>query len=148
MTVTMLQISYVREHRTLIMNVYLGNKRMWWILASSKSISEKTILFFSLFPIFVFGMNHDLVFKLKICSLNSLPLQTVFLSCCPDYRSYPAHLNSIGWATWAVWAAVKDYNVRFSIVLCLMNESWRIVYFFIASQVAQVTLPCWIALAG
>ena len=29
----------------------------------------------------------------------------VFLYCCPDCL---AHLNNIGWATWAVWAAIKN----------------------------------------
>ena len=42
---------------------------------------------------------------LFLCVANS---QAVFLSCCPDC---PAHVNSIGWATLAIWAAIKKCSL-------------------------------------
>ena len=34
----------------------------------------------------------------------------VFLYCCPDCQSCLSHLNSIGWVTQAIWAAIKIYS--------------------------------------
>ena len=34
--------------------------------------------------------------------------KAVFLSCCPGCPSCPAHLNSTGWATCAIWAPIKN----------------------------------------
>ena len=36
---------------------------------------------------------------------------TVFLYCCSDFPECPIHLNSISWATWAIWAAKRDIHV-------------------------------------
>ena len=32
------------------------------------------------------------------------------LYCCPDYPSCPASAIQVGWATWAIWAAIKEYS--------------------------------------
>ena len=35
-----------------------------------------------------------------------------FLFCCPDFRIGLAHLNSIGWATFTIWPAIKKYSLN------------------------------------
>ena len=48
-------------------------------------------------------ISHREVICGKMFKCNSLQLwwpKTVFLFYCPDCESCPAHLNSIGWATW------------------------------------------------
>ena len=39
--------------------------------------------------------------------MTSELIKTAFLYCCPGFPSCPAHLNNIGWAT---WAAIKKYS--------------------------------------
>ena len=39
-----------------------------------------------------------------------LEYKAVFLYCSPDC---PTHWNGIGWATWAIWTAIKKYSLRF-----------------------------------
>ena len=34
--------------------------------------------------------------------------KAVFLYCCPDCLAY---MNSIGWATWAIWTAISKYSL-------------------------------------
>ena len=38
--------------------------------------------------------------------------QAVFLYCCQDCQSCLAHLNSTGWATWVIWAAIAKYSLN------------------------------------
>ena len=45
--------------------------------------------------------------------------QAVLLYCCLYCPSYPTHLNSIGWTTWAIWTAIKKYRVN---VFCVQLE--------------------------
>ena len=52
--------------------------------------------------------------------------------CCPDFLRCPAHLSRIGWATSAIWAAIKKYSLFlpyrwFSFVAYVINKlknSW------------------------
>ena len=44
--------------------------------------------------------------------------QAVFHYCYPDCPSCLAYLNSIGLATWAVWAAIKKQNLNFQACIC------------------------------
>ena len=46
--------------------------------------------------------------KLQIIGNQS---QTIFLYCCPDCPSCPAHFNSIGWTAWAIQAVKKNYSL-------------------------------------
>ena len=43
------------------------------------------------------------------CCVQRRISKAVFLCCHPDCLSCWAHLNSIGWATWTVWAATKGW---------------------------------------
>ena len=35
---------------------------------------------------------------------------TVFRCCCPYCPNYPANVIQMGWATWAIWAAINKYS--------------------------------------
>ena len=45
----------------------------------------------------------------------------VFLYCCPNCPSCPVHVNSIGWATSAIWTAIEKYSCD---VLHYGRELW------------------------
>ena len=47
---------------------------------------------------------HTIIYKR--CYVHIIICQAVFLSCCRDCPSFPAHLNSIG------WAAIKKYSLK------------------------------------
>ena len=57
---------------------------------------------------------------------GSFSSQAAFLYCCLDCPSYLCHLNSIDWATWAVWAATENHslNTIFSPIES-SNMCWR-----------------------
>ena len=45
--------------------------------------------------------------------LHAVSLRLYFCYFCADSQSRLTHLHSIGWATLAVWEAIKNYNLRF-----------------------------------
>ena len=65
---------------------------------------------------FLFTFHHPTIFCFQACCTHPLPTPTPLRKChlcdCSRenfrFRSYPAHLNSICWATWASWAAIKQ----------------------------------------
>ena len=68
---------------------------------------------------------NDKCFMLSVTTAWSLVLQevsvnqffivfeAVFPYSCPDYQSSPAHLNSIGLATWVIRMAITKYRLTF-----------------------------------
>ena len=66
-------------------------------------------------------------------------IKAVFLYCCPDCPSFPAHLNCIGLATCAISAAIK----KCSPIKQWVNFRTKLILISIAAQVAW---PIWIAL--
>ena len=51
-------------------------------------------------------------FKDSFLSLKWLYFKAAFLYYCPHRSSLPVHLNSISWATWAIWAALKKFSIK------------------------------------
>ena len=45
--------------------------------------------------------------KVEDLEHETLSIMAVFLYCCPDYTSYPARLNDIGWETSTIWATIQ-----------------------------------------
>ena len=51
----------------------------------------------------------------------------LYFYCCADHLSCSVHVNSIDWATWAIWASTKKYSfiaiLKYMITLGNMNTN-------------------------
>ena len=55
-----------------------------------------------------------LMFKCRV-KMTIKFTEAVFLYCYPHWASCLTHLNSIGWATWAIWAAKQKYSLNYPV---------------------------------
>ena len=64
-------------------------------------------------------MSQKTATSVSSCSLT----RAVFLHCCTDCSSGQAYSNSIGWATWAIWAAV-NYTSDIILSWLMVHQGW------------------------
>ena len=56
--------------------------------------------------------------------------------------SYLHHLSDIGWATWSVWAAIKNFPPKIRCLLCFLwySRSYKIIEDFIKAMMCALSI--------